>query len=308
MVSTEMLWAIIAGIVSLCVVVGWYLRKALHQLLRYAVFQPTVTTSLQKSLNKHDQLHHVEPVTKSLDIIDIVTIPLGEVFQNDASPLILYCYGNAGCLAERMEELHHLSKELKLDIVAYDPRGYGNSKANNPNDPLSAHTWLGDGKEVYDWICYHYPQRPIIVWGVSLGGAVAASLAAQPRVQAVVMMTTFARLSDVIAYICLKFFLQRWPMLLETMLAPLAFLVECILPKSYHFPSAQALAAAKKPTLVIHAHHDELMPKATARRLQLASAATTTYKEIAGYHNEHEVHLKFIHEWISYKHYGWKPL
>lgn len=283
-----MFWLRIIVAVIMVLGVVWYgLEKSLHKLLQCTVFQPTVTTCLKKALHAQDYLHQCKILNKARDTIDIVTIPLGKTFEKNSTPLLLYCYGNGGCLADRIEDLHQLSKALQMDIVAYDPRGYG---ASTTLDKLSADTWIQDGKQVYAWLRYHYPQRPIVVWGVSLGGAVTASLASEAGVRAVVMMTTFARLSDVIAFIFFK-----------KQSTPLQVLVDCILPASYHFPSAQALTLAKKPSLIIHATDDELMSTMTAQRLKLASPSTTTYLEIKGHHNNNALYaqINFIKEWLK---------
>lgn len=284
-------WQIVATCVFITLVVYGLGRFTLHQLLSFLLFHPLVGGDpLILRPGTQDYTVRVRVARQSaLQVLYVAATPAARTRTHPTHPIILYSYGNAGNLASRQTELWELSTALQMDIVSYDPRGFGLSTRAKP----TADTWLADGQAVYTWLHQRYPHRPIIAWGCSLGGAVAAQLALQSGVVGIVMQTTFARTSDVIQYV-----LPR----------PLCFvrfapLIDWLLPPGYRLRSTEALARAHKPTLVLHARHDELMSLDTAQQLCAVNPPMTTYHEIIGTHNDYSLHepasLKVIHEFLE---------
>lgn len=102
-------------------------------------------------------------------------------------PTLLYCHGNAGTLGGRDERvLPYLRRGYGVLLVAY--RGYG----GNPGTPTEAGLYA-DARAHLDWLLAQgVPAASIVLYGESLGAAVAVQLATERRVGALVLEAPFA--------------------------------------------------------------------------------------------------------------------
>ncbi len=102
-------------------------------------------------------------------------------------PTILYFHGNAGSLGGRDERvLPYLQRGYGILLVGY--RGYG----ANPGAPTEAGLYA-DGRAHFDWLTAQgIPADQIVLYGESLGAAVAVQLATERRVKALVLEAPFA--------------------------------------------------------------------------------------------------------------------
>lgn len=129
-------------------------------------------------------------------------------------PTILFCHGNAGNIGFRLPNYVKLREAFdeKLNIFAFDYRGYGSSQAQGtPNeagltlDSIGAAQWLAaiaaKGK---------INKSKIYIFGRSLGGAVAVSLAhtlmnvdqaSYFKPKGIILENTFMSISSVVGYI-----------------------------------------------------------------------------------------------------------
>ncbi len=112
-------------------------------------------------------------------------------------------------------------------------------------------------------------SRPVVVWGWSLGAAVAIPLAARAgeRVGGLIAASPWTRLRDVAAV--------HFPRVL----------VRLLLREEYH--SLRAAAAVHVPALVLHGREDGIIPPEHGRRIAAALAGPTRHVEVAGVgHND----------------------
>ena len=102
-------------------------------------------------------------------------------------PTILYLHGNAGTLGGRDERvLPYLQRGYGMLLVGY--RGYG----GNPGVPTEIGLYA-DGHAHLDWLASQgVPADRIVLYGESLGAAVAVQLATERRVKALVLEAPFA--------------------------------------------------------------------------------------------------------------------
>ena len=102
-------------------------------------------------------------------------------------PIILYLHGNAGTLGGRGERvLPYLQRGYGILLVGY--RGYG----GNPGTPTETGLYA-DGRAHLDWLASQgVPADQIVLYGESLGAAVAVQLATERRVRALVLEAPFA--------------------------------------------------------------------------------------------------------------------
>ena len=163
----------------------------------------------------------------------------------DNNPLgksvVLFCHGNGGNISNRVSYLP-IFKDLGLATFLFDYRGYGRSEGNPSeegtyNDVEAAWQYLTQEKQI--------PPQKIIIYGESLGGAIASYIAEktsrdQQNAGGLILASTFTSISDRAAEI--------YPFL------PIRFL------SRFSYNSINRLPNIKMPVLVIHSTDDEIIP------------------------------------------------
>ena len=105
---------------------------------------------------------------------------------------VIFCHGNGGNISHRLEKLAFLYR-LGLSAFIFDYRGYGKSEGI----PSEAGLYK-DGEAAYDYLVgkRRVSGDSVIVYGESLGGAVAIHLAANRKVKALITEDTFSSIKD----------------------------------------------------------------------------------------------------------------
>ena len=125
-------------------------------------------------------------------------VEVWEIPGSEYGPTVLYCHGNGGNLRfpdarrDRILALHRAG----ANIWIFDYRGYGNS----PGHPSEAGLYE-DAKRVHALVRDHHPSgRPFVLYGRSLGGAVASYLATEVEMpDQMILESTFTSATDVCA-------------------------------------------------------------------------------------------------------------
>lgn len=189
-----------------------------------------------------------------------------------ARGLVLFFHGNAGNIGHRLDYLG-MFHALDYATLIIDYRGYGKSSGS----PSEAGTYL-DAEAAWrhaTQVLGFAPQR-IVVFGESLGGAVAAQLATTRRPGALVLASTFTSVPDLGA--------ELYPLLPIRLLARI------------RYDTAHRVTQIDCPLLVIHSRDDDIIPYRHGRRLFEAARAPKQFIEMTGGHNEGFV---FAHEdWV----------
>jgi len=199
---------------------------------------------------------HVEDVYLSTS--DGVRIHGWFVPTKGATHTVLLFHGNGGNLTDRIEKLA-LLRSLKLNVFAIDYRGYGRSEGRPGEAGLYA-----DADVAYDYLRRELGIEPesIVLYGESLGGAVAVDLASREPVGAVILESTFTTAKDM-ARKALPF------------LPPELFLRSKL-------DSAGKIAVIDAPLLIIHGARDTTVPIEHARRLYETAVQPKALVEIPG--------------------------
>jgi len=114
-----------------------------------------------------------------------------------ARRVVLYCHGNAGNITHRADILEDIHRYFDASVLVWDYRGYGRSEGRPTEQGI-----LADAEAARNWLVQRtgWPADRLVLWGHSLGGAVAVHLAATTGAEALVLESTFPSLPDVAAY------------------------------------------------------------------------------------------------------------
>lgn len=156
-------------------------------------------------------------------------------------PVMLYFHGNGGALNLRVDRFKWLTADGD-GLVALSYRGYGGSSGRPSEQGL-----INDALAAYDFAVSRYPARRIVLWGESLGSAVAVALAAQREVGGLILDAPFTSAADVGA--------AAYPF------APVRWLIKDA------FRSDRRIGKVKAPVLVLHGERDRVVPIRFGERL-----------------------------------------
>jgi len=198
----------------------------------------------------------------ALTTSDGVTLSAWFIPSEESRGTVLFCHGNAGNISHRLDSIRIFNR-LGLDILIFDYRGYGESEGSPDEtgtyrDAEAAWRYLVETRDVD-------PDR-IVVFGRSLGGAVAAWLAERHTPAMLIVESSFVSLADVGS--------RLYPYL------PVSLIIR------YRYDTAACLAGVGCPVLVVHSRDDETMPYDQALRLFQAAREPKRLLEISGSHNQ----------------------
>ena len=184
-----------------------------------------------------------------------------EQHQEAARATVLFFHGNAGNISHRLDSLRFFH-DLGLNTLIIDYRGYGQSSGKPSEiglyrDASAAWAWLIDDKGL--------EPESIILFGRSLGAAVASQLAKRVPAAGLIVESAFTSVPDLGAE------LYWW--------LPVRLLARL------EFNTADHISRTNLPTLVIHSPDDEIIPYAHGRRLHEAAGQDAAFLEIRGSHN-----------------------
>lgn len=182
--------------------------------------------------------------------------------RRDSAPWVLYLHGNDATIASRVNIARYTQlRELGLNIVAPEYRGFGGLDGTPSEGSLAA-----DGRAAYDFLRGRLgvPDGRIVIFGWSLGSAVAVTLAADVPQAAVILEGAPASLVDIGRL--------QYPY----------FPIESLMRNPFH--SIRRIDRIRTPMLFLHSPEDEVVPISEGRRLYDAARAPKTFVEVRGGH------------------------
>jgi fermentation-respiration switch protein FrsA (DUF1100 family) len=171
---------------------------------------------------------------------------------------VLYCHGNGGNITYLWPDLKLLTERLNVSVFAFDYRGYGRSQGTPSESGL-----LADARAARHWLADHLgvPETQIVLYGRSLGGAIAVDLAAKDGARALVLESTFTSLPAVA-----NDDLPLWPGMLMYS----------------RYKSLKKISDYHGPLLYAHGDSDKVVPFAQGERLFAAANEPKQFVRIAG--------------------------
>lgn len=197
-----------------------------------------------------------------LELIDKTKISGWYFPHPQAVKTVLFFHGNGGNISHRGDSIYIFHK-LKLNVLIIDYPGYGESSGQPSENGLyqsanAAWQYLISGKKIN--------SKDIIIFGRSLGGAVAVDLAAKVEAGGVILESTFSSVSDIvkIAFPVMSNFIYL----------------------RYSFDSLSKINNVKSPVLVIHSTSDEVIPFELGQKIFNAVLSEKEFLEMGGSHND----------------------
>ncbi|XP_043502021.1 protein ABHD13 [Polistes fuscatus] len=124
------------------------------------------------------------------------------------APTLLFLHGNAGNIGHRLHNVVGLYRNIQCNILMLEYRGYGLSQGSPSEEGLYM-----DARAGIDYLASkpNINTNEIIVFGRSLGGAIAIDLATREenarRIWCLILENTFTSIPDMAAFVGSKFFL-----------------------------------------------------------------------------------------------------
>lgn len=181
--------------------------------------------------------------------------------RHGSKQALLFFHGNAGNISHRgaSVEIFH---RLGLNVFIFDYRGYGKSQGKPDEKGL-----YKDARAAWRYLSKErgFGQEEIILFGRSLGGAVAAELAAEIQPGGLILESTFSSAKDVANAV--------FPVL-----SRLIFL-------RYDFDTATHVRRVACPVLVLHSPDDEIIPFRLGEKVFQAANEPKSFVKMRGDHN-----------------------
>ncbi|MDH3294800.1 MAG: alpha/beta hydrolase [Acidimicrobiia bacterium] len=172
------------------------------------------------------------------------------------TPVVVVLPGNAGARADRAPLGSRLA-ESGLGVLLVDYRGYG----GNPGHP-SAPGLAMDARAAVRYLATAAPDHPVVLFGESLGAAVAIELAVDEPPAALILRSPFTSIADVAD-------VHYGP-------RPPEFLLRD------RYPSDERIGLVEAPVLIIAGSDDSIVPLAQSRELYDLAREPKEFVEVPG--------------------------
>jgi len=174
---------------------------------------------------------------------------------------VLFLHGNAGNISHRLDTIQ-LLHGLGVSTLIIDYRGYGASEGRP-----SEHGLYADAEAAYRHLIEERGVRPeeLVVFGRSLGAAVAARTAARHSVAGLIVESGFTSVPDLGS--------ELYPFLPVRLLARL------------QYDTRAHVGQVEAPTLVVHSTDDEIIPYRHGEAIYEAARNPAGMLTIRGDHN-----------------------
>jgi fermentation-respiration switch protein FrsA (DUF1100 family) len=172
--------------------------------------------------------------------------------------VILFFHGNAGNISHRLENVRLLT-ERNLQVFIFDYRGYGKSSGKPSEKGIYV-----DGLAAYDYLVEkeHISPGNVVLFGRSLGGAVAIETALNRDTRSIIVESAFASIKEMAK--------TMFPFNLFSFMLP------------SHYDNLNKISDINVPKLIIHGEEDEIVPFSMSKRLFEASRQPKFFYTVKG--------------------------
>jgi len=184
--------------------------------------------------------------------------------HQDARATLVWFHGNAGNISDRLLNIKLLHDRINTNIFIFDYRGYGRSEGTASEKG----TYL-DGEAAVNYLLGRdeAAARRLILFGRSLGAAVAAEMAIRFPSLGLILESPFVSIREMARAI--------FPSL------PIAWLLQT------RYDTMEKVRLVKTPILVLHGDRDATVPFAQGKRVfEIASHPKKFHRIVGASHND----------------------
>lgn len=183
---------------------------------------------------------------------------------------VIFFHGNAGNISHRLDWLRILNG-LGLEVLLVEYRGYGASEGRPSEegmhrDALAAWNYLHAERAL--------PACRIVLFGESLGGAVAARLATSVPAAGLILFSAFSSVADIAAY--------------HYRFLPVRRLLRL------NYATRDYVARATQAVLIMHSRDDEIVPFAQSQQILHGAGDRAVFVQTTGDHNSGFLHSELL--------------
>jgi len=177
------------------------------------------------------------------------------------APVFLWFHGNAGNISHRLENIKLLVEEVGVQVFIFDYREYGKSQGS-----ISREGTFRDAAAAYQYLTEirGVPGRDLILFGRSLGTALATDIALKGPSRALILESPFTNSQE-----------------MARLYAPFLFDWRPKVP----YDNLGRIGYITVPVLIIHGINDEIIPVDMARRVFEAAPEPKELYIIPGAHH-----------------------
>ncbi len=183
--------------------------------------------------------------------------------KEEARGVLLVCHGNSGNVSDRLWIAEDL-RDVPVHVWIFDYRGYGKS-AGIPSEKGTALDVMA-AYEVARTRMGAEQDPPVVVYGRSLGGAVALQLASRVPVRGLILESTFSSIVDVGAVL--------YPYLVPKLTC------------RHPYRSTRLMPRVQCPVLAAHSPDDETVPFDLGKRCYDLAPQSWRFCLLEGSHDE----------------------
>lgn len=180
----------------------------------------------------------------------------------NSNDVILFCHGNAGNISHRLESIQIFNR-LGFSVFIFDYRGYGESGGS----PSEKGTYT-DCEAAWNYLINikNFKSSQIVVFGRSLGGAIAAWIAQKKKPKKLIIESSFVSVNDLGA--------KMFPVFPVRLLS------------RFKYNTKDYIKNVTCPVLIVHSKTDDLIPFSHGEKLFNLAKDPKTFLKITGSHNE----------------------
>ncbi|MFQ5933692.1 MAG: alpha/beta hydrolase [Dehalococcoidia bacterium] len=181
----------------------------------------------------------------------------------ESNTTLLWFHGNAGNISHRIDGILDLHEWLGVNVFIFDYRGYGLSQGK----PSEKGTYL-DAEAALGYLRGHHATgrgSKIVLFGQSMGSAVAVETAIRHRVHAVILEAPFTSLIGMAR--------SDYPYL------PVRLLIQLV---ESRYDSLSKISRVRSPMLISHGDQDAFVPIEMGRKLFDAASEPKRFYTVEG--------------------------
>jgi uncharacterized protein len=177
------------------------------------------------------------------------------------APVLVWFHGNAGNISHRLENIKLLHDLVEVQVFIFDYREYGRSpgrisREGSFQDAAAAYRYLSEIRRI--------PPQDLVLFGRSLGTALATDVALKNHCRALILESAFTNSSE-----------------MAKLLAPFLFDWRPRVP----YDNLGKVGKVRVPVFIIHGSDDEIIPVEMGRRVFAAANSPKDLYIIPGAHH-----------------------